>query len=466
MMRSLVWTFWSALILSIVGTFIVSALLITQWNSFVSYSQIEGRPSYPLQALAKEIETVLNKNGDLESILLNNSVNEFGEVYLINPAGADVLGRTLPEDITMVTSSPDVIHVERQGSTKPSIFARAIYSDRGEFFSMFFRFHTQTHPIWQLFNKFGLYRVLVAALIISGLISWWLATKIARPIQSLALASGLQGEGDFSTAIDEKIVQRPDEIGALAQQLQTSGIKIQNLLKKQKDFLRDVSHEVRTPLARLQVAAETLELDASDERALNQIKHQVLVIDQLVQNLLHLSHFDRPSQSHNIESIPLSTLVYRCVESSQMVASLKNVSITVQDIDWQDLSVMGVQFLLDRALDNLMNNAIRHSPEHGDITVSCEIEKDHCCIGIWDQGEGVRDDSLEEIFEPFVRLDSSRNRQTGGFGLGLSLVKRIAELHEGSVIACNHANGFAVKLIMPLEIITVEPVPHGFDHKE
>ena len=167
--------------------------------------------------------------------------------------------------------------------------------------------------IWPLLGS-------VAALIISGLISWWLAAKIARPIQSLALASGLQGEGDFSTAIDERIRQRPDEIGALAQQLHTSGIKIQNLLKKQKDFLRDVSHEVRTPLARLQVAAETLELDARDERALNQIKHQVLVIDQLVQNLLHLSHFDRPSQSHNIESIPLRNLVYRCVENAQMVA--------------------------------------------------------------------------------------------------------------------------------------------------
>ena len=198
---------------------------------------------------------------------------------------------------------------------------------------------------------------------------------------------------------------------------------------------------------------------------MNQIKHQVLVIDQLVQNLLHLSHFDRPSQSHNIESIPLRNLVYRCVENAQMVASLKNISLIIQDIDWQGLSVTGVQFLLDRALDNLMDNAIRHSPEHGEITVSCVIGKEHCYLGICDQGDGVAEDSLEEIFEPFVRLDSSRNRQTGGFGLGLSLVKRIAESHNGSVIASNHAGGFTVELIIPLETNTVEPIPNGFDNK-
>ena len=89
----------------------------------------------------------------------------------------------------------------------------------------------------------------------------------------------------------------------MARQLQQSGDKIQELLKKQKDFLRDVSHEVRTPLARLQVAADTLELEIKDGRALKQIKAEVLIIDQLVQDLLHLSQFDRPMRSHKLETI-------------------------------------------------------------------------------------------------------------------------------------------------------------------
>ncbi len=465
MMRSLVWTFWFALILSIVGTFSTSVFLMKQWNRFVSYSQIEGPTNYPFQILSKEIETALNQNGNLEMLLLNNPMIEFGEVYLVNPAGDDVLGRTLPEKITMTQSSLDVISVKNLSSTRPPFFVRGIESDRGEFFSVVFRLDSTSFPFWNLFKRFGLYWVLFAALIVSGLISWWLAIKITRPIQHLALASDRQGDGDLGTQIDGKILQREDEIGGLARQLQASGTKIQTLLKKQQEFLRDVSHEVRAPLARLQVSAETLELDTNDRRALNQIKQEVQIIDQLVQDLLHLAHFDRPSQIHKIENIPLPILIDLCVERSQMLASRKNVLITVKDIDQRDQSITGVRFLLDRALDNLMNNAIRHSPEYGKIQISCEIDKENCCIRIWDQGEGVSEDNLDEIFEPFFRVDSSRNRQTGGFGLGLSLVKRIAELHEGLVIASNRPNGFEVKLIIPLNTKKPESAPEVHDNK-
>ena len=121
-----------------------------------------------------------------------------------------------------------------------------------------------------------------------------------------------------------------------------------------------------------------------------------------------------------------------------------------KDKNWQDFNITGIKFLLDRALDNLISNAVRHSPKNGKIEIRCEIDKKHCCLSVWDEGEGVSEESLEEIFEPFFRIDSSRNRQTGGFGLGLSLVKSIAELHKGSVIASNHPNGFEVKLILPL----------------
>ena len=99
MMRNLVWTFWFAIIVAILGTFISSAIIVKQWNNFMYYSQIEGRPNYPLQALSKEVETALNKKGNLEALLLESPLNEFGEVYLINSSGIDVLGRTPPEEI-------------------------------------------------------------------------------------------------------------------------------------------------------------------------------------------------------------------------------------------------------------------------------------------------------------------------------------------------------------------------------
>ena len=441
-MRNLVWTFWLALILAIVGTFVTSIVLVRQWNTYTNFSQIEGRPNYPLRELSKEVEILLNNDGNLENVLLDNPIIEFGDTYLVNSLGIDVLDRTLPEEIMM--------NLDGQSISRQPIFSQTIKANSGELYTLIFRFDLRSRPLWNLFKRFGLYWVFFVAFVISGVISWWLAIKTVRPIQDIAFASGLHDEEDFLSKIDVKILKRPDEIGELARQLQLSGIKIQELIKKQKDLLRDVSHEVRTPLARLQIATETLQLDAGDKRALNQIKDEILIIDQLVQDLLHLSHFDRPSKSHQIENFKVNTLVDEFIERSKILASTKNLSITSSSTNTNNVDVKGNKFLLDRALDNLMSNAIRHSPNNSEIKIKTEIDNENCYISISDQGEGVIDESLEKIFEPFHRLDTSRNRETGGFGLGLSLVKQIVELHKGSVNAFNHPNGLLVKLSIPL----------------
>ena len=441
-MRNLVWTFWLALILAIVGTFVTSIVLVRQWNTYTNFSQIEGRPNYPLRELSKEVEILLNNDGNLENVLLDNPIIEFGDTYLVNSLGIDVLDRTLPEEIMM--------NLDGQSISRQPIFSQTIKANSGELYTLIFRFDLRSRPLWNLFKRFGLYWVFFVAFVISGVISWWLAIKTVRPIQDIAFASGLHDEEDFLSKIDVKILKRPDEIGELARQLQLSGMKIQELIKKQKDLLRDVSHEVRTPLARLQIATETLQLDAGDKRALNQIKDEILIIDQLVQDLLHLSHFDRPSKSHQIENFKVNTLVDEFIERSKILASTKNLSITSSSTNTNNVDVKGNKFLLDRALDNLMSNAIRHSPNNSEIEIKTEIDNENCYISISDQGEGVTEESLEKIFEPFHRLDTSRNRETGGFGLGLSLVKQIVELHKGSVNAFNHPNGLLVKLSIPV----------------
>jgi len=441
MKLNMVWTFWFALILTCAGTFISSAILMNQWNNFKNYSDIDDRPNYPLQKLSNEIELTLNqKKGNLEDLLLNNPISEIGDIYLIDSSGLDLLGRAIPEGLNNSQ--------EKFFNNQPSI-TQTITTNSGELFFLIFRTNVD-RPAWSLFKRFGLYWVIFAAFVFSGLVSWWLASRTVRPIQDIANASSLHGEGDFLAKINKKTLQRKDEIGELARQLQKSGMKIQELLKKQKDFLRDVSHEVRTPLARLQIATETLELDAGDEKSLKQIKEEVLIIDQLVQDLLHLSHFDRPSQSNNIETFSILDLIKECVNRSKIQAKPKDVSIKFKDENLDDINVKGIRFLLDRALDNVISNAIRHSPNKGCVEVRYEQGKDSCCLSIWDQGDGVNEQSLEEIFEPFVRSDASRNRQTGGFGLGLSLVKKIMDLHKGEVSAANHANGFVIRLIIPL----------------
>ena len=440
-MRNLVWTFWLALVLAVFVTLISSIFLTRQWSSFQLFSQLENNTKNYLQILSVEIQNSIDKKSELENILLRSPINEYGEIYLVNSSGLDVLNRNMPEEI--------MNNLRGQPIKVQTLFSRVIKLDSGELYSLIIRPYSP-RPLWNLFKKFGLFWIVFAALVVSGLISWWLAIKFARPIKHIAEASSVIRGGHILPSIDSKVLNRRDEIGKLARQLRESGMKIQDLIKNQKDLLRDVSHEVRSPLARLQVAAETLELDSKDKKALNQIKDEVTIIDQLVQDLLHLSHFDRPSVSHKIESFPLSDLVNECIKRTVIVAKKKNLSLKINPESQKDIHINAIKLLIERALDNVINNAIRYSPQNGQITISFEKNSKYCLLKIHDEGEGVNDKDLEKIFEPFFRLDSSRNRQTGGFGLGLSLVKRILDLHKGSVAAFNHLDGFMIEMKIPL----------------
>lgn len=440
-MRNLVWTFWLALVLAVFVTLISSIFLTRQWSSFQLFSQLENNTKNYLQILSVEIQNSIDKKSELENILLRSPINEYGEIYLVNSSGLDVLNRNMPEEI--------MNNLRGQPIKVQTLFSRVIKLDSGELYSLIIRPYSP-RPLWNLFKKFGLFWIVLAALVVTGLISWWLAIKFARPIKHIAEASSVRRGGHILPAIDSKVLNRRDEIGKLARQLRESGMKIQDLIKNQKDLLRDVSHEVRSPLARLQVAAETLELDSKDKKALNQIKDEVTIIDQLVQDLLHLSHFDRPSVSHKIERFPLSDLVNECIKRTVIVAKKKNLSLKINPESQKDIHINAIKLLIERALDNVINNAIRYSPQNGQITISFEKNSKYCLLKIHDEGEGVNDKDLEKIFEPFFRLDSSRNRQTGGFGLGLSLVKRILDLHKGSVAAFNHLDGFMIEMKIPL----------------
>ena len=443
MTNNLVWTFWLALVLAIIGTLISTAIFVNQWKNYVYYSQIEDHQNFPLlTSISEDIIDALNNEGNVEKIIYNNPIDKIVEIFIIDSSGNDLLNRTLPGEFN---ANP----TEQSFNTQRK-FTQKIKLDNGDIFNLVFIFDWSERPLWNLFKTFGLYWGIFAGFLVSGLISWWLAVKTVRPIQDIATASEVKDNKNFFTGIDKKILKRPDQIGSLARTLLKQGMKIENLVNKQKDILRDVSHEVRTPLARMQIAVETLELDATDKDALNQIKDEVTIIDQLVQDLLNLSYFDSPSKPHKIENISVSQLISKCLDRSQIQAELKNISIIIENESSEDINIMGIKFLIDRALDNVMNNAIRHAPEFSKIEFKCSINNNCCSLSIKDKGEGVNEESLQKIFEPFFREDPSRNRQTGGFGLGLSLVKRIVKLHEGNVYASNQPDGFVVTIELPI----------------
>ena len=456
------------MLLAALGTFAISVLIMSQWQRFETFSQVQVRPHGMLMSLAGEIEHVINDEQALVALLQNNEMSQFGEVYLIEPSGRDILGRAIPQEILTSAPNPDaglirnsdpdqtglVDRPAHTDSRLPPIMARAIRTFDDEMYFMIFVFDAPGHPFWTLFRWFGLTWVLIAAIVVSGILSAWLANIVIRPIKSLVSASRRQGDGQLDTYIDEVLLLRRDEIGELARQLKMSAEKIRDLLQQQKEFLRDVSHEVRTPLARLQVAAESVELDASDEQSVQRIQREVQLIDQLVHDLLHLSLSDQPLSAQRVENIAITNVIDGCVEKAQILGKGASISI-LTDLEHPSTIVEGLPILLERAVDNLLTNAIRHAPPGSTVRICGSTHQSRYILVISDQGPGVPEKDLESIFDPFVRLDSARQRTTGGFGLGLSLVRKIIWDHGGTVQAENiDSGGLRVTLTIPLKEMT------------
>lgn len=456
-MHRLIWKFWLAICLALAAMIGLSALLVSQWHRFESYSQAQARPDARLQTLANQLEQNLLQDLPVTDLLLHNSMSEFGETFLIDSHGADFLKRSIPSEI--LGSEPVVTQSDHSPRQPPSIFARAVSTDEGVAYFMIFQFHNPGHPLWQIYRQFGLTWVLLGTLLISGLIATGLAMIVARPLGQLAKVSERHSEGDLNAPIGQALLLRRDEVGELARRLSASATKINQLMHRQREFFRDISHEVRAPLARLQLAAESIEISPHDQKAQAQLQREVTVIDELVQGLLKLSRTDPQIGMGHFDTAPFSNILQKAVSNVEIVADRKSVTIESNISAGDEHSTRLVQgdiMGLTHALENVLTNAIRYTPSESHIILKYTTEKGNHKVEIQDEGPGVASENLRVIFEPFVRLDNSRRRDTGGFGIGLALVKRIVTQHGGSVCARNQKpHGLTVTLVLPFAKITV-----------
>ncbi len=447
-MRKLVWKFWLAIWAAVIGTLAVSLLIVSQWQRFDSHSKVQQRPHAMLQRLAEEIEVSLDTQQDVQELLLHNEMSEFGTVYLITPDGTDLLQRPIPSAILNgdpAVSQPEII------STPVPVFARAIkLEDRPTHF-MIYQFSSEANPMWLLFRQFGLSWVLLISSLVAGLISMWLAFIVVRPLNKLAAATARQHDDNHQIDLEDKMLERKDEIGDLARQLNASANQTRITLQRQQEFIRDVSHEVRTPLARLQLASENILIDPNDAHSLRQIETEVSTIDQLVHDLLQLSKSDAAVALHQHGGIDIREVLAECRKNLATWCAGKNVTVA-EKYGVGTMNVCGDHRLLIRAFENILSNAVRHAPPDSTIEVEVSTTPKAIQVTIRDRGPGVPQEDLHTIFHPFVRLDESRRRDTGGAGVGLALVKKIIELHGGQACAHNHhQDGLVVRVQLPRE---------------
>jgi len=268
-----------------------------------------------------------------------------------------------------------------------------------------------------------------------------LAHSFSKPVRLIKKATTKLGQGDFATRV-EGFNSRGDELGQLANSFNEMAEQLQQHQCAQKRLLGDVSHELRSPLTRLQMALGLAQQDATTAQSraqyLQRCQQEIEHLDKMISDVLSLSSLENTLQPLHTEKIKLNSLLDTIVNNEQFIADEKAINIVANDTG--EIFVNGDRVLLTSAISNVLSNAVKYSPENSTINVNL-TQKQHCLyLSIQDEGYGVPEQSLSKLFSPFYRVNLARDRGTGGTGLGLAIAKQAILAHQGKITAKNRAD--------------------------
>ena len=288
------------------------------------------------------------------------------------------------------------------------------------------------------------------ALVLSALVSFVLARAIARPVRTFREATVAISEGQLDTRVADSMRTRRDEIGKLAQDLDLMAEKLEQASERQKELMANVSHELRSPLARLRVALELARRDQGDRSEFSRIENETERLDELIGQLLRYSRLEAASES-DPERLDVAVLLGQIVADANYEcrsSGLDNVSVALDSE--KNLWIAGDRQGLASAIENVLRNAIHHSPANTQVKVDAHRREDRVEVRIRDAGDGVSEDALPHIFEPFYRAPDAMATGAKGTGLGLAIAARAVEANDGSISARNLEGGFEISLRLPL----------------
>ena len=288
---------------------------------------------------------------------------------------------------------------------------------------------------------------LLLAIIIVGLFSFTLARLLTRRILHLRQAAQQMANGDLSVRVS---ADGSDEVAALANDFNQMAERLSTLFTHQRQLVSDVSHELRSPLARLRIALELAERSKTPHKALTRIEKEADELEALVSDLLSLARLESGQADIEHNPIKLAELLQKIVVDANYEGVSRGVEVQLKTAPISE-EIYGDPVLLHAAIENVVRNALRHSPENGTITIRCKTHTETVEIAIEDSGTGVPETDLPRLFEPFSRVEKARDRHSGGYGLGLAISGRTLLAHGGNILAENRVEGgLRVKLKLPL----------------
>ncbi|GAA6154051.1 ATP-binding protein [Pseudoteredinibacter isoporae] len=262
------------------------------------------------------------------------------------------------------------------------------------------------------------------------LLSYLLYRYLLSPLRKLESATRRYADGDFSTKIYPDMARRQDEISDLAASFDDMGSKLAAAISQQRQLIQDISHELRTPLTRMQLS---LDGDKTEE-VLTRVTLEVAGMRNLVESTLTLAWLENEKPQLNKDCVELAPLIESIVEDARFEFPHHSIHCKLDDIQTLQNSS---HLALSQSIENIVRNACKYTPEGKDVLVALQQQQNDVCIEVADQGPGVDEEHLDNIFKPFFRLEKSRDRLQGGFGLGLALSKRQVEACGGRISAHN-----------------------------
>jgi signal transduction histidine kinase len=275
---------------------------------------------------------------------------------------------------------------------------------------------------------------------------WGLAVQFATPLRQLAGIVARFGAGDLSARANSR---RTDAIGDLGAAFDRMAARIENLLQSERRLMQDISHELRSPLARLSFAVELVHASPDRDSAVKRVNKEIERITALTESLMQATREDGTRPAHTLEEIALDSLLLEIVQDGQMEAAARGCALLSQGSS--NVKLMADRELLRRAIENIVRNALAYAPPGSVVEATLNRGVECVSLSVRDYGPGVPADVLAEIFRPFFRVDSARAHDTGGTGLGLAIARRAVSLHNGEIWAENADPGLRICLNLPLD---------------
>ncbi len=475
-MKGIVWKIFIPVLLAMASLVFLSLLLLANFGTRINQNAQQNIPQ--MYEEAKDILLEDSEDG-LRKWLSDNKTIEGLRIFILDRNGKDILKRTLPPQHEILRGMNRDFRNDLDEKARPGPRRRLDREPRD-----------RTGPRDQVFQQDRLERrtgrypylisgtqgyrfvlarpaggivgvlksqktflpIFLSMLLLSALVSALIARKISQPIQSLRKGVQRISSGNLQVKISNDLSHRNDEIGALATDFDVMTEKLSTLLDTQQKLLRDVSHELRSPLARLQVALGLAEKRNGDilTPELQRIEKEANTLNEMIGKILSLVRLNNltiDNSSLQFEKIDLVSLLKSLVENANYEGQEKQVSVDFIGPD--SLQIKAVSGLLASSVENVLRNAIKFSSQGTRVTFNIEQIESQILLKISNTGPSISENELDKIFDPFYRVSQTREHGQGSGGIGLAIAKQAVELHGGTIKAENLDKGLQIIITLP-----------------